>query len=279
MPDRPAIIATEQAPLLTPFDDPECGYLDMPKAMQTFVAPLPEALRGEGAASGSALLRRLADALQAGENHRIDLDPTDRSLLDWLDPVLGRGEITVRMDAGGWQLHAQESVYAGVWRVRQRLGEGEAVEYLETGPLPPIVEECARHLTQGFRGSAPREFPEGVMNAPALLYEIFEKSARFRPGAEEVLNLSLLPLNAEDARFVSSALGMAGLSILSKGYGDCRIHLSRLPHVWWVQYFNATDQLILNSVEITDLPAVVPAAPEDLEDSAARIAETLAALD
>ncbi|WP_162232560.1 hydrogenase expression/formation protein, partial [Methylogaea oryzae] len=121
--------------------------------------------------------------------------------------------------------------------------------------------------------------PGRVMNAPAVLAEIAGKSQKYSPGRESVVNLSLLPMTPEDVAVLSDTLGLAGLSLVSKGYGDCRIHLTRLPGVWWVQYFNSPGQMILNTLEITRMPSVALAAAEDLADSAARLAETLAELD
>jgi hydrogenase-1 operon protein HyaF len=131
--------------------------------------------------------------------------------------------------------------------------------------------------TRKAQSSLPAQFPETLMNAPSLLYEVFAKSQAFAAGGEEVINLTLLPLTPEDMAFVVECLGLAGLSILSRGYGDCRIRQTGLPNVWWVQYFNSPGQLILNTLEITALPKVVLAAAEDLEDSAVRLDELLAA--
>ena len=43
---------------------------------------------------------------------------------------------------------------------------------------------------------------------------------------------------------------------------------------WWVQYFNSSDSLIPNTIEVTDLPDVPPAAAEDYADSIVRLGET-----
>jgi hydrogenase-1 operon protein HyaF len=42
-----------------------------------------------------------------------------------------------------------------------------------------------------------------------------------------------------------------------------------------VVYYNSQDAVILNSVEVTDMPEVACAAPEDLQDSAERLVEVL----
>jgi hydrogenase-1 operon protein HyaF len=65
------------------------------------------------------------------------------------------------------------------------------------------------------------------------------------------------------------------VAILSRGYGDCRITSTAVPHIWWVRYHNSMGTLILNTLEVTDVPQVACAAPEDLKDSASRLGELL----
>jgi hydrogenase-1 operon protein HyaF len=48
-----------------------------------------------------------------------------------------------------------------------------------------------------------------------------------------------------------------------------------VPNTWRVVYYNSMDTVILNSVEVTDMPDVACAAPEDLVDSTERITEVL----
>ena len=68
------------------------------------------------------------------------------------------------------------------------------------------------------------------------------------------------------------------MTILSRGYGNCRITATALPFVWRVQFFNSMDALILDTFEVTTMPEVAVAAPEDLSDSGARIVEVLEAI-
>ena len=70
-------------------------------------------------------------------------------------------------------------------------------------------------------------------------------------------------------------MGAGGVMILSRGYGNCRITRTAAPNVWWVQYFNSDDALILNTLEVAQIPQVACAAQEDLADSAERLAEIL----
>ena len=65
------------------------------------------------------------------------------------------------------------------------------------------------------------------------------------------------------------------MTILSRGYGNCRITNARALNTWRVVYYNSQDTVILNSVEVCAIPEVACAAREDLEDSAERLAEVL----
>lgn len=49
-----------------------------------------------------------------------------------------------------------------------------------------------------------------------------------------------------------------------------------LAGVWRVEYFNSRDALILDTIEVVDVPAVALASGEDVEDSARRLEEILA---
>ena len=118
-----------------------------------------------------------------------------------------------------------------------------------------------------------------MVNAPALLVELIDKSAHFAPGAEaHVVNLTLLPHTEADLEWLDAALGAGSVSILSRGYGNCRIEATAQAHVWRVQFFNSMDVLILDTFEVTAMPEVALAAPEDLADSGARILEVLEAI-
>lgn len=101
------------------------------------------------------------------------------------------------------------------------------------------------------------------------------KSDRLLATPHHIINLSLLPFSPEDAQWLDQALGRGTVSLLSRGYGNCRITATGISRVWWVQYFNSQDALILNTLEITDAPEVARAAAEDLADSSERLTEVL----
>jgi hydrogenase-1 operon protein HyaF len=195
---------------------------------------------------------------------------TSAAVVREVNEMLGQGEVSVLAPAQG--LTAQETAFTGVWRVR-----GPGLDLIEAGAFPGMLRDLALARRRPHIGvDAP---PIGLMNAPALLAEVRDLSARYRPGDEAtVINLSLLPVTPEDLIFLDEILGRTGFSILSRGFGNCRITATAYPHVWWVQYFNGMEKLILNSIEVVDLPTVALAAAEDYRDSSVRLAEWIDSL-
>jgi len=82
-----------------------------------------------------------------------------------------------------------------------------------------------------------------------------------------VINLTLLPLSEQDIAFLDAYLPAGPVRALARGYGNCLISATRIQNCWRITYFNSQDAQILDTIEITDLPEVICAAPEDLADS------------
>lgn len=263
-------------------DDTDLAILQMPSGMETYAPPIlpePEALVGlDGAWRCLAALRARLDAQARGDAPGLpidlgDLDATNRELVD---QVLGEGEVSIRVD-GEPRIEAQESVLAGVWRVR-RLGANGALlgDFIEVGAVPGTIEVCADEMACVRVDDDPAPHPDGVLNAPPLLTEIGDRVAQYRLGdPPHVINLTLLPQTEQDLAYLVARLGQGRVTILSRGYGNCRITSTGVRHVWWVQYFNSQDRNILNTIEITGMPSVACAAPEDIADSASRLDEIL----
>ena len=115
------------------------------------------------------------------------------------------------------------------------------------------------------------------MNAPTLLQELHDHRQQWRVGqSAHLVNLSLLPLSPADMACLEEQLGTGRVVILSRGYGNCRISSTRVPNTWRVVYYNSQDAMILNSIEVVDMPEVACAAPEDLVDSEQRLREVMA---
>ena len=256
-------------------EDESLDYLPMPHDMRTYQAPIlpePEEVRDRVAAR--AWLGRLLDAVQHWQPGQsaasLDMSGLEQSDRQLIDQVLGEGEVGAQVVGEGGSLHIQESVFAGIWRLRGRDNDGYAyADRVEVGDVPAAVRARG-----GLPSPVAVPLEAGVINAPALLAEIAEQVAR--PSApSHVINLSLLPFGPEDAAWLDQCLGRGTVTLLSRGYGNCRITATGVARVWWVQYFNSQDALILNTLEITDVPEVARAADVDLADSAERLAEVI----
>jgi hydrogenase-1 operon protein HyaF len=115
-----------------------------------------------------------------------------------------------------------------------------------------------------------------MTNALSILVELDALLERYRrDGTPGTITLSLLPLSDEEVEFVDARLGRGPVDILSRSYGKCQIISTNTRDVWWVRYYNSMSTLILNTIEVTRVPEVVCAAPEDLADSAQRLDEIL----
>jgi hydrogenase-1 operon protein HyaF len=276
-----ALPPTGFGPGSQPTDEEEgLAYLPMPSGMRTFSTHLPEVADPERFAAGFAVLERLAAALaawQPGSQATIDaggLDPANRA---FVDETLGEGEVSVLVAADEAPIEIQEATFAGVWRLR--VAGGTARDRIEVGAFPQAAAARAFPRLPVPDLAPPALPPPGVVNAPALLAEIAHRSGTRRPGdPAHVINLSLLPHTPEDLDLLAARLGTGRTTILSRGYGNCRIDATATPAVWRVRYYNSVDTLILDTIEIVDVPEVACAAPEDLADSAERLAEVLAAL-
>ncbi|MEF3077286.1 hydrogenase expression/formation protein [Methylobacter sp. Wu1] len=260
-------------------DGIELDYLQMPQEMATYSMPsLSMDLNPADLAQAKNILQQLEQDLAAfpSVSEPIDLTTLDQPNRQFINELLGEGEVSL-ICTGERNSRIQESALAGVWRLQQLDTRQQIIaDTVEVGIIPrPIIQSA-------FNGAASRidtgwtALPPGVMNAPPLLAELNAKIAEYRPGDEaHIINLSLLPQTEQDLAFLEQRLGRGSVTILSRGYGNCRITATGTRFVWWVQYFNSQDTLILNTLEVSDVPSVACASPEDIEDSRERLQEIL----
>lgn len=280
-PDFPVTVAGPGSQPAGP-DGEDLAILNLPSGMDTYASPfLPEPEDVAGLDAARHCLAALQGALRAEVSGDLPVLPIDLADLDvanreLVDQVLGEGEVSIRVE-GEPRIEVQESVLAGVWRVRRLAADGSVRgDAIEIGGVPGTIGALAGEIAAARVDDTLAARPDGVLNAPPLLTEINDRVARYRAGdPPHVINLTLLPQTEQDLAFLAQRLGQGRVTILSRGYGNCRITSTGIRHVWWVQYFNSQDRNILNTLEITDMPSVACAAPEDLADSAVRLDEIL----
>ena len=258
-----------------PEEDETLDYMSMPKEMATYqpvLLPEQEALADHPFVL--QLLAQLQTLLQAGQGS-LDLSQVNAADKRLLGQILSEGEVSILFDADTQcHLEIQETSLPGVWWHR-RLDANKVCcdESLEVGEIPSLIQQQTfAKATSSFE--LPLATDEQVINAPGLLSELQAALTQ----ANYTLNLSLLPLSEADLALVSACLGMGKTAILSRGYGNCRITATAIQRVWWVQYYNSTDTLILNTLEVADVPLVACASADDIADSAQRLNEIREAL-
>jgi hydrogenase-1 operon protein HyaF len=254
-------------------------YLQMPQEMTTYAMPqISTDLNAQDLAQAKIVLLKLQQNLAAfpSISEPIELTQLDAGNRRFIDELLGEGEVSV-ICSDEQTIRIQESILAGVWRLQKLNAQKQVVDdTLEVGIIPQQLSKSAFSSTAGQIDTNWIELPSGVMNAPPLLTELNAKIAEYQPGGEaHTINLSLLPQTEQDLAFLSQRLGGGSVTILSRGYGNCRITATGTTFVWWVQYFNSEDTLILNTLEVSDVPSVACASPEDIADSCERLQEIL----
>jgi hydrogenase-1 operon protein HyaF len=260
-----------------PEEDAALSFLPLPSSINTF--SMPQVPQPADAGAMTRARNFLAGFVRKMDHLNGTLPTLSALALDAaaeaiLNEVLGEGEVSVRL-TGGRDVRIQETVFAGVWRVRSHDDGGRIVDdTLLAGAIPPPVIDAALDGT----ALAPHAvtLPAGAMNSPALLAEIREQVRRRRNGAAaHVINLTLLPLTPDDHRVLEQALPVGSVAMISRGFGNCRITSTGTRNVWRVQYFNSMQTLILNTIEVVEVPEVALAAPDDLADSRTRLEELL----
>jgi hydrogenase-1 operon protein HyaF len=188
--------------------------------------------------------------------------------------VFGEGEVSgVVALPDGSVAQIQESVLAGLWRIRLDSSSEEAPqEYVEVAAIPELVVRAAGDLTApDFSLGTP---PAGAMNVMPVLAEIRERAQAYQPGERsQIINFTLLPMSPADMTFLQETLRNGPIQLVSRGYGTCRVLATGTRNVWSVQFFNSMDTIILDTLEVGGVPTVAIAADEDFEDSAERLIE------
>ena len=288
----PFPIPVRPAPRVGPGSQPDdelgLDVMAMPRGMNTFEMPhVPEQVDRATLAAAAEWLAGFVGAMAhvppgaGAAPARLELAGLVPTVLQVINEVLGEGEVSIRV-RGETELRIQETVFAGVWRCCELGADGSSGrlvrDWLEAGALPREVVDAAR--AAGTDALAPARAPGDVMNAAALLAELTASLQDLRAGpappigvALKQINLTLLPLSPGDRQLLEAALPNGPVAMISRGFGNCHVTSTLTREVWRVQYFNSMNTLILDTLEVVDVPEVAIASADDLADSRTRLDE------
>lgn len=260
-------------------DGKSLSTIDVPSDMPTYQKPhIPEPAAVTDLDGAREAMFWLRDALQSFAPSTTpalaNLSALDEKNRDLVNQILGEGEVSVKFD-GKVRSRSQEAVLAGVWRTLY-IDDDDKVYFdlLEVAGVPHTVR-----TTEGREDVAielPDDVPAGMNNVLAILSELQSARERFSETQQTYsINLTLLPFSEDEIAFLDAHLGRGPIDVLSRAYGKCQVISTAMTNTWWVRYFNSMGTLILNTLEIVDVPNVVAAADEDISDSAERLKELL----
>lgn len=122
--------------------------------------------------------------------------------------------------------------------------------------------------------------PWSAGNATPILHEIRHALlALLESGQETIIDLHSLPISPADETQLRDALGQGEVEARFDVLGKSIVRETRLPGVWFVDHYNADGHPVGRFIEITLIPAILKAQPEDIQEGIARLTEQLAASD
>ncbi len=192
-----------------------------------------------------------------------------------LGQILGAGEVSGRVEApDGGRVTVAESVLTGVWVLDREDSAGHPVaRWIEIAAIPQVVATTRPPRTTAALDPPPPP-PVGALVVMPLLAEIADHAIRHVPGQpNHVITLTLLPMTKSDLVHLGLVLGRGPVALCARGHGSCLIQATGIDRVWSVRFLNASGTVILDTLEVGDVPLAVRAAPEDFTDSAGRLAD------
>lgn len=126
--------------------------------------------------------------------------------------------------------------------------------------------------------------PAGVSScqAPSALHglpvahEIRHALQRFlESGVETAIDLSRLPLTPSDEAMLRGLLGSGEVIAELNVIGRSSVCETAVSGVWWVEHYGTEGEFLGRFIEITSIPAILKAQPQDMREALTRLTEQL----
>ncbi len=109
-------------------------------------------------------------------------------------------------------------------------------------------------------------------NARVLLGEISACLKKLlNQGESTTIDLLAMPLNAADLDWLRQRLGNGEVLITLDADGKSTLQETNCPGVWWVQHHNPAGGVMSAFIEITPVPALARAHPDDMRNGLERL--------
>jgi hydrogenase-1 operon protein HyaF len=103
-------------------------------------------------------------------------------------------------------------------------------------------------------------------NAPVLLNEIAELARRLLDtGESSAIDLRALPLTPADLDWLRETLGHCQVTATLDAEGESTLTETVCPGVWWVTHHNENGAVASEFIEITFVPELLKAHPDDVK--------------
>lgn len=112
--------------------------------------------------------------------------------------------------------------------------------------------------------------------AQSLLREVSRAlTALAETGTCEAIDLRSLPLSSGDRADLESALGRGEVAATFDASGQSEVWETRHPGIWWVRHLGGDGRVAAETIEITPIPDILAAHPDDIRAGAARLVAEL----
>lgn len=98
-----------------------------------------------------------------------------------------------------------------------------------------------------------------------------------REGESTILDLRAIPFPPGDEQRLLDYLGTGEVEAQLHALGNSLIRETRYSGVWVVEHKNGDDERVALQIEITSVPAILRAQPEDIEEGLNRLTASLSA--
>jgi len=123
--------------------------------------------------------------------------------------------------------------------------------------IPVVVVNSAANQSGGDAGLSG--------NAPVLLRELAELTRRLLDAGEEsAIDLRALPLTPADLDWLREALGQGQVTANLEAEGESTLSETVCPGVWWVTHHNENGAVVSEFIEVTFIPELLKAHPDDV---------------